>query len=76
MISPTSPSGVERPDFRLLPEDVARYLRVEFGEETVAWLLKEDPPDRVKRAIRERKQIGHVRYALRGLASKVASLLF
>lgn len=76
MISPISPSGVERPDFRMLPEDIARYLRIEFGEETVAWLLKEEPPKKAKKATRDRKQIGQIRYALRGLASKVASLLF
>ena len=75
MISRTSPSNVERPDFRLLPEETVRYLRSEFEEESASWLLKEIPSKKERDAVKEPRHVAHVRYLLRGLANRVASLL-
>lgn len=73
MMGPTFLLDANRPALDGIPDDLVRYVKMEYGGEDAAWLLKDL---RIANAAAKKDhRATRVRIAIRGFVGRVASLL-
>ena len=76
MMGATFPTESVKPDFHRHNDEAERFVRLEYGESDLTWILREIDKPEHDIPMTRRRPSWRFGFSLRALAAKVASLLF